>query len=43
MAVKFDDPKKLKGYLDSLDRAPVVVPPASSGPAKPPEDGKRGS
>jgi hypothetical protein len=30
MAVKFDNQEKLKKYLQSLDRVPVVVPPASS-------------
>jgi hypothetical protein len=37
MAVKFDDDEKLKAYLRSLDRRPVVVPPATQ-PAKAPAE-----
>jgi hypothetical protein len=29
MAVKFDKKEKLEEYLRSLDRRPVVVPPAA--------------
>jgi hypothetical protein len=43
VAVKFDNVDKLDAYLRSLDRVPVVVPPASPKPAKSPEDGGRGA
>jgi hypothetical protein len=43
MAVKFDNREKLKAYLRSLDRVPVVVPPARPAPAKSPDEAKHGT